>query len=57
MVHGSTPEDVKRDLEGMQIMRVLENNMEWLIRCIELGKANNINRPELEERLITNFID
>lgn len=57
MVHGFTPEDVKRDLEGMQTMRVLGNNMAWLLKCIELGKANNINRPELEKRVFTNFMD
>lgn len=31
MVHGSTPEDVKQDLEGMQTMRTLGNNMAWLL--------------------------
>ena len=57
MVHGFTPEDVKKDLEGMQTMRTLGRNMAWLLKCIELGKENNINRPELEERVATNFID
>ena len=27
MVHGVTPEQIKQDLEGMQVMRVLGNNM------------------------------
>lgn len=56
MVHGYTPEDVKNDLEGMQTMRVLGRNMAWLMKCIELGKDNNILKPELEERVLTNFI-
>ena len=56
MVHGNTPEEVKKDLEGMQTMRVLGRNMAWLIKCIELGKKNNILKPELEERERTNFI-
>ncbi len=56
MVHGNTPEEVKKDLEGMQTMRVLGRNMAWLIKCIELGKNNNILKPELEERERTNFI-
>ena len=56
MVHGNTPEEVKNDLEGMQTMRVLGRNMAWLIKCIELGKNNNILKPELEERERTNFI-
>ncbi|MDZ5253842.1 flavodoxin family protein [Clostridium sp. LIBA-8841] len=56
MVHGYTPEDVRNDLEGMQTMRVLGRNMAWLMKCIELGKDNNILKPELEERVLTNFI-
>lgn len=57
MVHGSRGEtDVKQDLEGMQIMRTLGNNMSWLLKCIELGKQNNITFPEKEEALKTNFI-
>ncbi|MCX0370264.1 flavodoxin family protein [Clostridium perfringens] len=56
MVHGNTPEEVKKDLEGMQTMRALGRNMAWLIKCIELGKNNNILKPELEERERTNFI-
>ncbi|MGV1105585.1 hypothetical protein [Clostridium perfringens] len=30
-------------------MRVLGRNMAWLIKCIELGKKNNILKPELEK--------
>ncbi|MBC8630107.1 flavodoxin family protein [[Eubacterium] tenue] len=56
MVHGSNPDEVRKDLEGMQTMRVLGNNMAWLMKCIELGKANGINIREKEDRLRTNFI-
>lgn len=56
MVHGFTPEDVKKDLEGMQTMRVLGNNMAWLLKCIEAGKAAGVELPETEERVFTNFI-
>ncbi|WP_294395727.1 flavodoxin family protein [uncultured Clostridium sp.] len=56
MVHGSTPEDVKQDLEGMQTMRALGNNMAWLLKCIEAGKAAGINLPEKEDRVWTSFI-
>ena len=38
MVHGNTPEEVVKDLEGMQTMRVLGRNMAWLLKCIDLGK-------------------
>ena len=56
MVHGYTPEDVRRDLEGMQIMRTLGNNMAWLLNSIEAGKAAGIPLPEREEIVYTNFI-
>lgn len=56
MVHGNTPEEVKKDAEGMQIMRVLANNMAWLLKCIEVGKNAGIKAPETEPKIMTNFI-
>ncbi|MBC8528102.1 flavodoxin family protein [Christensenellaceae bacterium NSJ-44] len=56
MVHGNTPDEVRQDLEGMQIMRTLGRNMAWLLRCIEVGKAAGIPYPEGEPRAWTNFI-
>jgi prolyl-tRNA synthetase len=56
VVHGNTPDEVKKDAEGMQIMRVLGNNMAWLLKCIEAGKNNGIQIPETEAKIMTNFI-
>lgn len=55
-VHGNTPEEVKRDEEGMQTMRTLAKNMSWLIKCIALGKENGIEIPPQETKIKTNFI-
>ena len=55
-IHGHVAEDVKQDLEGLQIMRNLGHNMAWILKCIELGKASGINHPTLEEKICTNFI-
>ena len=55
-VHGFTPEDVMQDKEGLQIMRTLGENMAWLLKCIEAGKKMNIQKPEYEEKIMTNFI-
>ena len=55
-VHGNTPEEVRRDLEGLQIMCTLGRNMAWLLKCIDLGRANGIQLPPQEERVATNFI-
>ena len=56
MVHGNTPDEVRQDLEGMQVMRVLGHNMAWLLRCIEAGRAAGVTPPEPEAPARTNFI-
>ena len=56
MVHGNTPEEVKQDQEGLQIMRTLGNNMAWLLKCIAAGKAQGIDFPQREPAVKTNFI-
>ena len=40
----------------MQIMRVLGNNMAWLLKCLEAGKKAGIEMPVDEEKIKTNFI-
>lgn len=56
MVHGNTPDQVRQDLEGMQVMRYLGRNMAWLLKCLEAGREKGINKPEEEKRVSTNFI-
>lgn len=56
MVHGFTPDDVRQDLEGMQIMRTLGRNMAWLLRCMEAGAKAGVELPEKERRGHTNYI-
>jgi len=56
MVHGHTPEDVKKDLEGLQIMRNLGRNMAWFLKCKEAGIKTGVAFPEREDRISTNFI-
>ena len=55
-VHGSTPEDVKKDKEGLQTMRTLGQNMAWLINNIQAGKEKGVLPPQYEKRVATNFI-
>lgn len=55
-VHGNTPEQVLQDEEGLQTMRTLGNNMAWLLKCIEAGKASGIEFPKGEPPIRTNFI-
>lgn len=56
MVHGSKPEDVKKDEEGLQTMRNLGKNMAWLLKCIAAGKENGVEPPMSENTNRTNFI-
>lgn len=55
-VHGFTPEDVRKDEEGLQTMRSLAQNMAWLLKNVQVGKAQGVQPPEYEERINTNFI-
>ena len=55
-VHGQTPEEVRQDLEGLQVMRTLGRNMAWLLKCIHVAKET-VPYPEQESvRYWTNFI-
>ena len=56
MFHGNTPDEVRKDLEGLQIMRTLGRNMAWLLKSIEAGKLAGVPLPEEEPRVGTNFI-
>ncbi|GHV02551.1 FMN reductase [Spirochaetia bacterium] len=52
-IHGYTPEDVYKDEEGVRTLKVLANNMAYLIKC---KYAANIPLPDEPERVMTNFI-
>ena len=55
-VHGNTPEEVRQDAEGLQTMRTLAENMTFVLRSIEAGKAAGVPRPNYEPKERTNFI-
>lgn len=50
-VHGSCPEDVLQDKEGLQTMRTLAQNMTWMINSLK-----NTEKPTYEPTERTNFI-
>ena len=55
-VHGNTAEEVLKDEEGLQTMRVLGRNMAFLIRAIA-REREVAGLPETEQqRFLTNFI-
>lgn len=55
-VHGVTPENVMKDEEGLQTMRILGKNMAWLLKCIEAGRNAGVSVPAQEPKIMTNFI-
>lgn len=57
MVHGSSPEDVRKDEEGMQTMRMLGRYMAYMIKSFALAREAGVLPPEPETpRKRTNFI-
>jgi hypothetical protein len=56
MVHGSTPDQVRQDAEGMQVMRTLGRNMAWFLRCKAAATQSGVVLPTTEARVFTNFI-
>ena len=49
-VHGNTPEEVRQDLEGLQVMRTLADNMAWMLNALSAPT------PQREAPQKTNFI-
>ena len=56
MIHGNSPEETLRDLEGVQTMQNLAKNMAWLLKCIEAGKKAGITAPNNDPIVRMNFI-
>ena len=54
-LHGNHAQEAQQDKEGLQSMRVLAENMSFLIKSIALGKQK-YGLPQKEERITTNFI-
>ncbi len=52
-VHGLLPGEAAQDAEGLQTMRVLGQNMAWLLKSI---RGAGLTPAEAEPRQITNFI-
>lgn len=55
-VHGRLPGEAAQDAEGLQTMRNIGQNMAWLLKCIEAGKAAGIDVSVAERGQMTNYI-
>lgn len=56
MTHGFTPEDVMKDKEGLQTMRNLARNMDFMIKAIRDAKEK-YGIPKMDNSDFTNFAD
>lgn len=56
MVHGNTPDEVRQDIEGLQIMRTLAQNMAWMLKSFDAGRQLGLEPPVYEKFTPTNFI-
>ena len=56
MVHGNSPDEVLKDAEGVQIMKILAKNMAYYLKLKEAGLKLGIKEPEKETATMTNFI-
>lgn len=54
-VHGGAKGEAEQDAEGLQTVRVLAENMSFLMKSIALGKEQ-LGLPETEPKTYTNFI-
>ena len=55
-IHGNTREEALKDAEGLQTMRVLADNIAWLMKSIDAAEKAGISIPKREGRIWTNFI-
>ena len=56
-IHGNTVLEAEQDLEGLPILRVLGDNMAYLLKCLDAGKKAGIESQNKTEKPVhTNFI-
>ena len=56
MTHGFTPDDVKKDKEGLQTIRNLARNMSFMIKALKDAEIK-YGLPEVEREFVTSFPD
>ena len=55
-VHGFTAEDVRKDVEGLQVMRNLARSMSYMIKAFAAAEGT-VARPVMEHGAFTSFPD
>jgi len=55
-IHGNNAEEAKQDAEGLHTMRVLADNMAWMLKSFEAARSQGILPPQTEPKVTMNFI-
>ena len=55
VIHGRTPGELTRDLEGIDILKILAQNMAWLLHLMH-DASSQFPPPNPYQRTLTNFI-
>ena len=55
VVHGGAPGEAAEDTEGLQTMRVLGQNMAWLMKLVAAGRGS-VEAPARQPKTYMNFI-
>ena len=55
-IHGNSAAEARQDLEGLQTMRVLADNMAWMLKSFAAAKSAGILPPVTEPKITTNLI-
>ena len=55
-IHGNAPGEAAQDLEGMRSVRMLGDNLAWVLKAIDIAKKQGLTMPEEEPPARTSFI-
>lgn len=54
VIHGNESGEVQEDQEGIQIMKLLGEDMAWLLKLVDYGKTS-VAEPKKQDKLYMNF--
>ena len=55
MVHGMSPDEVRKDLEGLQTMRNVGRNLAWMLKGFAKQEAESVFADHVETEYRTDF--
>ena len=56
MAHGTSPEEVVRDIEGIQVISNMARNLAYTMKALKAAQETGLEKPRNEYGARTNFI-